>query len=121
MSDLQIGQIAGQGMSFERARVELATLRLALINMTFSSGTEATDFLAQLGVSEQLNENIQYKKVKDDANPLADIEGYVYKFDIDPTREMATLVSATRAYEANVRAYNANSQINRAALEIGSR
>lgn len=125
MSELQVSQISGQGMNAERARVEAATLRLALINMAFSSKSEATSFAAQMGLAGEATQSdsaaLQFKRIKEVDNPLSDVEGYVYKFDIDPTHEMATLVSATRAYEANVRAYNANSQLNKAALDIGSR
>lgn len=128
MSTAQINQIAGAGMDNERARLELATIKLSLMNISFSSNVEAVDFLAQIrtGGGPYMDEKIhdsssQVKRVVDTDNPLADADGYVYKLAIDPTREMATLISATRAYEANVRAYNANSQMNKAALDIGNR
>ena len=128
MSNFQVSQIAGQGMTLERNRLELATLKLSLMNVSFASNAEALNFLSQVKGSSNYvnNSNIEdskllVKQIKDTSNPLADSEGYIYKIDVDPTREMATLISATRAYEANVRAYNANSLMNKAALEIGSR
>jgi flagellar basal-body rod protein FlgC len=128
MSNMQISQIVGQGLDFERSRLELATLKLSLMNISFSNNTEALSFVAQLkgdsqfsGANELNESELVVKQIKDLNNPLADADGNVFKFDVDPTREMATLVSATRAYEANVRAYNANSQMTKAALEIGNR
>jgi flagellar basal-body rod protein FlgC len=128
MSNLQISQIVSQGLDFERSRLELATLKLSLMNISFATNTEALSFVAQLkgdaqfSTANELSESdLVIKQIKDLNNPLADESGNVFKFDVDPTREMATLISATRAYEANVRAYNANSQMNKAALEIGNR
>lgn len=128
MNNIPISQIAGQGMTLERSRLEMATLKLSLMNVSFTNNTEALNFLSQLkGNSSMATENgvndsnLSIKQVKDMNNPLADSNGYVYKFDVDPTREMATLISATRAYEANVRAYNANQQMNKSALDIGNR
>lgn len=130
MSTPQINLIAGAGMDLERSRLELATLKLSLINMSFSSSMEATNFLSQIQQLAPPNEMghasfetplTHLKQTLDPNNPMADSNGYVYRFAIDPTHEMATLISATRAYEANVRAYNANSQMNKAAIDIGNR
>jgi flagellar basal-body rod protein FlgC len=127
MTHQSIAAIAAHGMDFERNRLELATAKISLANATFSSLLEAETFANSLHINRnellQNNEqtNLQIKSIMDKKNPQADSEGYVYKFDIDPTHEMATLVSATRAYEANVRAYNANSQMTKAALDIGSK
>lgn len=128
MSDLSVGQIAGNGMGIERERLELAALKISLMNVSFSSQNEAANFLRQLGVGQNkalmdstpLN-SLSIRSIMDQSNPQADEFGYVYKFDVDPTHEMATLISATRAYEANVRAYNANSAMNKAAFDIGSK
>lgn len=128
MSDLNVSQISGNGMGMERARLELAALKISLMNVSFSSPNEASDFLRQLGVSQKqtlsnkdIDNSLAIKSVLDESNPQADEFGHVYKIDVDPTHEMATLISATRAYEANVRAYNANSAMNKAAFDIGSK
>lgn len=126
MSNPSISAIATQGMDFERSRLEIASLRISLANVTFSSMVEAESFAGNLLASQASSNQVDQdsftiKSVLDKQNPKADEAGYIYKFDIDPTHEMATLVSATRAYEANVRAYNTNSQMNKAALDIGSK
>ena len=126
MTNQSISAIATQGMDFERNRLEVASLRISLANATFSSMLEAENFVSSMQASKsdlihQGQDILKIKSVLDKQNPSADESGYVYKFDVDPTHEMATLVSATRAYEANVRAYNTNSQMNKAALDIGGK
>jgi len=122
MNEQSISAIAAHGMEYERSRLELAALKISLANVTFSSLLDANSFAKSLNVGkEELVQDgaLEVKSVMDQKNPKANAEGYVYRFSIDPTHEMASLVSATRAYEANVRAYNTNSQMNKAALEIG--
>lgn len=55
----------------------------------------------------------------DPDNPLANEEGYVEKPDINTVEEMIDIMSASRAYEANVTAFNAVKQMAMKALEIG--
>ncbi len=54
-------------------------------------------------------------------HPDADEEGYVAYPNINPVEEMVNLISAQRAFEANVTAINATRQIANFALEIGTR
>lgn len=125
MSYQSVTAIATQGMDFERSRLEQAAFKISLANSTFSSLLEAENFASSqagnAGILRNDTSNIKIKSILDKSNPQADSAGYIYKFDIDPTHEMATLVSATRAYEANVRAFNINGQMTKAALDIGSK
>jgi len=52
-------------------------------------------------------------------HPDADTEGYVEMPDINPIAEMTDLMTATRAYEANVSAIQAAKSMATKALEIG--
>lgn len=122
MNNMQVSQISAMGMDFERNRLEMATLKISLANMSFSSMIEAQQFIDSVkNTQANSNVNVPIKTIVDKQNPNADEFGNIYKFEIDPTHEMATLISATRAYEANVRAYNANGQMNAAALDIGAK
>lgn len=60
-----------------------------------------------------------FKLVYDPSHPDANAEGYVEMPNVDPLREMVDLISATRSYEANVTALNANKSMLMKALEIG--
>lgn len=52
-------------------------------------------------------------------HPHADAHGYVAYPDINVVTEMVDLITASRAYEANVTAFNSAKEIFRAALEMG--
>ncbi len=58
------------------------------------------------------------KLVFDPSHPDADAEGYVSLPNINPVTEMVDMISATRAYEANVSAIQATKSLGRSALEI---
>lgn len=55
----------------------------------------------------------------DPGHPDADAQGYVSYPNVDVTTEMADMLSATRAYEANVTVVNASKGMALKALEIG--
>lgn len=59
------------------------------------------------------------REVYDPAHPDADAEGIVRYPDIDVVTEMADLLAATRAYEANVTVLNALKSMAMRALSIG--
>ena len=120
-----ISEAALAGLSYERSRVEMATLRIAVANASFASEAQAVDFLQQLRprfpelLQSQPNRDDEIKSILSPGDPMADARGYIYRINVDPTHEMATLVSASRAYEANIRAYNVNRDMTNAALNIG--
>ncbi len=57
--------------------------------------------------------------VFDPGHPDADASGYVAMPNVNVVTEMVDMMSATRAYEANVAALNATKRLLEAALEIG--
>jgi len=59
------------------------------------------------------------RRVYAPGHPDADAEGYVLLPNVDPVEEMVNLLEATRAYEANVAAFNAAKFMALRALEIG--
>ena len=56
----------------------------------------------------------------DPTHPLADANGYVKKPNINVSLEMVNMLDATRAYEANVAAYNTSKAMASKALQIGA-
>lgn len=132
MNDIiPIGDAIRFGLNYEKMRLEAASYNLAMANVVLNSGDNSsamsvgiapTPFANTLGLPQLIREENQATKaVHDPSNPYANEQGYVFYPDIDPTREMVTLVSATRAYEANVRAFNTLYQMSSKALEIGGR
>jgi flagellar basal-body rod protein FlgC len=59
------------------------------------------------------------KKMFDPTNPDSDKNGYVAMPNIDVMSEMVNMISATRAYEANVTVMNESKSMALKALEIG--
>ncbi|MCL4515976.1 MAG: flagellar basal body rod protein FlgC [Firmicutes bacterium] len=59
------------------------------------------------------------RRVYDPAHPDADAQGYVSMPNLDIVTEMVDMISASRAYEANVTAINEAKQMAMKALEIG--
>ncbi|NPV53699.1 MAG: flagellar basal body rod protein FlgC [Firmicutes bacterium] len=59
------------------------------------------------------------RMVYDPGHPDADARGYVAMPNVDVIKEMVDMISATRAYEANVTAINALKSMAQKALEIG--
>ncbi|QSZ26615.1 flagellar basal body rod protein FlgC [Aceticella autotrophica] len=59
------------------------------------------------------------RMVYDPGNPDADNTGYVKLPNVNIVSEMVDMISATRAYEANVTAINATKSMVQKALEIG--
>jgi flagellar basal-body rod protein FlgC len=59
-----------------------------------------------------------FKLVYDPSNPDA-VNGYVQMPNVDIATEMVDLVAASRAYEANVTAFDAAKQMEMAALSLG--
>jgi flagellar basal-body rod protein FlgC len=60
-----------------------------------------------------------FKDVYDPGNPDADENGIVKMPNVEIVTEMVNMISATRAYEANVTALNASKSMAVKALEIG--
>ena len=60
-----------------------------------------------------------FKEVYDPGHPDADENGIVQKPNVEIVTEMVNMISATRAYEANVTALNASKSMAQKALEIG--
>jgi flagellar basal-body rod protein FlgC len=52
-------------------------------------------------------------------NPLADEQGYVYAPDIDPVAQMVNMMSAARAYQADVEMLNTTKELALATLNVG--
>jgi flagellar basal-body rod protein FlgC len=58
------------------------------------------------------------RSVYDPQNPDADDKGYVHYPNVNPVTEMVDMMTATRAYEANVTAMNAAKNMALKALDI---
>jgi len=77
--------------------------------MPVPSGTE---------VAEIAEDSSPPRLVYDPTHPDADAQGYVAKPNVNVINEMVDMISAVRAYEANITALNASKDMTKKALEI---
>ena len=69
-----------------------------------------------IGVVE---DNTPFKKIYNPGHPDADENGYVKMPNIDVVKEMVDLISASRAYEANLAVIDTSKSLAQRALNIG--
>lgn len=74
---------------------------------------------AGVEVSEIKEDKTPFKRIYNPGHPEADEKGYVLMPNVDTVTEMVNLISATRAFEANVTALNTSKSMAMKALEIG--
>jgi flagellar basal-body rod protein FlgC len=133
--------ISASGLTAEKLRLETAALNLANADTTAPAGTEpyrsmevvatpAQSFARYLSGepsegSSAVTATVQARllpprMVYEPAHPHADANGFVARANVDSLSEMVTILRATRAYEANIKALNAAKAMAQQALEIGS-
>lgn len=134
--------VSAAGMALERTRVEVAALNLANAHTTESAGQvpySPLRVIAQAAGSAPFGAlmggdglpgaappqfhvepaNVAPRVVHEPGHPLADAKGFVKYPGVDAAAEMVSLMSATRAYEANVAAMNTARTMALKALDIG--
>jgi flagellar basal-body rod protein FlgC len=138
--------ISASGLAAERLRMDVISENLANVNTTrgpngqpyrrhevvFKAsdnvpGTTSTSESGATGSGSQLHgveavaiveDPSELRAVHDPSNPDADEKGYVYYPNVNPVTEMVDMMTATRAYEANVTAMNASKNMALKALDI---
>ena len=120
---------SASGMAAERLRLDTIASNLANINTTRTA--EGGPYRRLMTVMEAAPDGRGVRVariVQDESPPLlvhnpghpdADADGNVAMPNVNPLLEMVDMISATRAYEANVAAFNAAKSMAAKALEIG--
>lgn len=89
----------------------------ALVNQ----GLEGSEVVAQAApLARIVPTNTAPRMVYEPGHPLANERGFVAYANVDAATEMVSMMSATRAYEANVSAMNTARTLALRALDIGS-
>lgn len=137
---------SASGLTAERLRLDVISNNLANVNTTrtveggpyrrqlvvFEPRTQNTSFSGVLGQQMSLNsENLgvkvggivkdpsPFRQVYDPSHPDANRQGYVELPNINVVSEMVDMITASRAYEANVTAMNTAKSMALKALDIG--
>lgn len=136
--------ISSSGLEFQHKRLETIALNIANANVTTRQNGQIYRPLEVIGYSnithdagsganlsldtkgmqgvtqvEVVERAVSNRKVFDPSHPDADALGFVEYPGIDQVVEMTNLLSATRAYEANIKAIQAAKSMAMKALEIG--
>lgn len=144
MALFQSFDISASGMTAQRFRMDTISENVANVNTTSTeNGTPyrrkivtfsekgVTPFSKVLSIPGRLCGNgVKVSSVTEDystdftmeydpSNPDADENGYVSYPNVNIVTEMTNLIDASRAYEANVTAFDASKQIAQAGLQIG--
>jgi flagellar basal-body rod protein FlgC len=85
----------------------------------FSNYLQQELSLSGVKANRIVDDTTPFKAVYDPSNPDSNEQGYVMMPNVDVTKEMVDLMSTSRAYEANVTAFNAGKTMLIKALEIG--
>ena len=112
------------GLAYERLRLDAASRNIAGANVPIAADATATnaEVLGGGGFAAQLGERtVGTRAVLDPGHPMADAQGMVHYPETDMVQEMTTLMTASRGYEANVRAFNLLRSMMLRALEIGAK
>ncbi|MEQ1822880.1 MAG: flagellar basal body rod protein FlgC [Fimbriimonadaceae bacterium] len=121
-------RISSSGMTAERFRMDTISSNIANANsMQIKGGPEPyrrRDVILQGGpdgvqIQGVVEDQSNFRLVPDPGNPNADGDGNLKYSNVEPLLEMVNMMSASRAYEANIAAFNSTKTMIRSALQIG--
>jgi flagellar basal-body rod protein FlgC len=127
--------ISASGLSAERTRMEVIANNLANANTTRTPeggpfrrqlvilrGTEVSDpnRTEKLGVTVAgvVDDPSAFPMTFNPSHPDADADGYVAMPNVNAVEEMVDMITAVRAYEANITAIDASKNMVRSSLDI---
>ncbi|HWR60332.1 MAG TPA: flagellar basal body rod protein FlgC [Clostridia bacterium] len=145
MAFLNSINISASGLTAEKLRMDVISRNIANVNTTRTA--DGTPYRRQVVVFQEAEKNMSFsdylsdasrsmlgagvkvvgisedktsfKSVYDPGHPDADEQGYVKMPNVEVMTEMVNMISASRAYEANITAINSAKSIAMKALEIG--
>lgn len=136
--------VSASGMSAQRLRLDIISQNIANVNTTrdengnvyrrkavvfaekdmspfgnilkYTAGTTGDGVKVTEIIEDRKTE---LRKVYDPSHPDSDEDGYVSYPNVNTVQEMTDMIDATRAFEANVTAFNATKNMALKGLEIG--
>jgi flagellar basal-body rod protein FlgC len=88
-------------------------------NQVLQGQLQTRSELQGVRVTKIAEDQTPFKLVYDPSHPDSDAQGYVKMPNVDLSKEMVDLLATSRAYEANVTAFNTGKSLMLKALEIG--
>jgi flagellar basal-body rod protein FlgC len=115
------------GLAAERFRMDVISTNIANANSMRTDDQDA--YRRQVVVLTGDNNGVKIERIArdmgelrreyDPTNPYANEKGEVFYTNVSPVMEMVDMIGATRAYEANVAAFNSAKGMLKSALTIG--
>lgn len=145
MNMLNILDISAAGMDVQQARLEVAASNLANSSTTAAQNgsvyrpltvvvrSSAPSYVAENGVAAAVDAlprpsvaavtelNVAPRLVYDPGHPDADARGFVSQPGVDPIGSMLDLMSISRTYEANLRAFDITRSLLQRTMDMGNR
>lgn len=126
-------RVSASGLSAERLRMDLIADNLANANTTrtpdgqpyrrkvavFEPIAPTARMPGGVRVAQIVQDTTPPRLVYEPGHPDADPNGYVAYPNVDIVHEMVDMITATRAYEANIQAFNAAKTMFMRTLDIG--
>ncbi|MDD3760180.1 MAG: flagellar basal body rod protein FlgC [Acidithiobacillus sp.] len=136
MSLFSVFNVASSGLTAQSYRLNVVASNLANANSATSSNGQpyrarevvfaaqpqssnpaGVDGVAVAGVIEKPG---PFKLVYQPGNPLADAQGYVKMPNVNPVDELVNMISASRAYQANVNVMETTKTLLQKTLTLGA-
>jgi flagellar basal-body rod protein FlgC len=113
-----------RGGPYKRERVVFQPMRLpvegnAMLASSTSSGANGTEALHGVQVQRIVEDRTPPRLVFDPTHPDADADGNVAFPNVDLVTEMTDMLSASRAYEANITVINVTKNMAQRAIDLG--
>ncbi len=120
-------KISSSGLAAERTRMDVISGNIANANSVSTKTKEAyrRKVVELIGTAEGVKigsigqDASKLREESDPTNPNADANGIVRYSNVNPITEMVDMMGASRAYEANVAAFNSAKGMIKSALNIG--
>ncbi len=120
-------RISASGLSAERFRMDVISSNIANANTTGKDGADPyrrREVVLQgdtngVEISGIIQDQAPFRMEHDPSHPNADSNGNVRYSNVEPITEMVNMLGASRAYEANIAAFNSAKGMVKSALTIG--
>ena len=120
-------RISSSGLAAERFRMDVISGNIANSNSVSTKDKEAyrrhtVELISGpdgVKIGKVNIDNSELREEVDPNNPNADKNGIVHYSNVSPITEMVDMLGASRAYEANIAAFNSAKGMIKSALNIG--
>lgn len=120
-------RVSASGLNAERFRMDVISSNIANAGSMKVNGQDpyrrrSVEIMGNIDgvqITRILEDSRPFRVQYEPSNPNADKDGNVTYSNIEPINEMVDMIGASRAYEANIAAFNSAKGMIRSAMTIG--